>query len=340
MKALVTGGGGFLGSRVAQMLHARGDDVIALGRRQYPHHDKAGIGTIQADLRDADAVGRACKGMDVVFHVGGVTGIWGKRKIFWDINVLGTRNVIAGCRRHGVGKLVFTSSPSVVLGEEDLCGADESVPYAKRYLTNYSETKTVAEQSVLAANAVELRTVALRPHLIWGPGDPHLIPRVIAKARKKRLIQVGDGLNLVDVTYVDNAAEVHLQAADALADGAACAGRAYFISQGTPVLIWSWLGDILAAIGAPKVSRIMSYRKARRIGALLECGYRLLGLTKEPQMTRFLAVQLAKSHYFDISAAIRDLGYNPRVSTEKGTEHLIAWIRGLQEERSPGAAAA
>ncbi len=340
MKALVTGGGGFLGSRVAQMLHARGDDVIVLGRRQYPHHDKVGIGTIQADLRDADAVGCACRRMDVVFHVGGVTGIWGRRKTFWDINVVGTRNVIDGCRRHGVGKLVFTSSPSVVLGEEDLRGVDESVPYAKRYLTHYSETKTVAEQSILEANAPALRTVALRPHLIWGPGDPHLIPRVIARARKKRLIQVGDGLNLVDVTYIDNAAEVHLQAADALTDGAACAGRAYFISQGEPVLIWSWFGEILAAIGAPRISRTMSYRKARRIGALLECGYRLAGITKEPPMTRFLAVQLAKSHYFDISAAIRDLGYNPRVSTKKGTEELIAWLRGLKEERSPGAAAA
>lgn len=340
MKALVTGGGGFLGSRVAQMLHARGDDVLVLGRRPYPHHDKVGIATIQADLRDADAVGGACKGMDVVFHVGGVTGIWGKRKTFWDINVVGTQNVIDGCRLHGVDKLVFTSSPSVVLGEEDLCGVDESVPYPKRYLTDYSETKAVAERSVLDANGLALRTVALRPHLIWGPGDPHLIPRVIARARKKRLIQIGDGLNLVDVTYVDNAAEAHLQAADALAGGGACAGRAYFISQGEPVLIWSWFGDILAAIGAPKISRTMSYRTARRIGALLECAYRLVGITKEPQMTRFLAAQLAKSHYFDISAAIRDLGYNPRVSTEKGTERLIAWIRGLEAERSAGAAAA
>lgn len=340
MKALVTGGGGFLGSRIAQMLHARGDDVIVLGRRAYPHHDKAGIATIQVDLRGADAVGLACKGMDIVFHVGGVTGIWGKRKTFWDINVVGTRNVIDGCRLNGVPDLVFTSSPSVVLGEEELCGVDESIPYAESYLTDYSETKAVAEQSVLEANGSALRTVALRPHLVWGPGDPHLIPRVIARARKKRLIQVGDGLNLVDVTYIDNAAEVHLQAADALAGGGGCAGQAYFISQGEPVLLWSWFGEILAAIGAPKISRTMSYRKARRIGALLERGYRLLCISKEPQMTRFLAAQLAKSHYFDISAARRDLGYNPRVSTKQGTEQLIAWIRDFREERSPGAAAA
>ncbi len=340
MKVLVTGGGGFLGSRITQMLHARGDEVTVLGRRRYPHHEKAGIQTIQADLRDAGAVARACEDMDIVFHVAGLTGIWGKRAAFWDVNVSGTRNVIEGCRVHGVGRLVYTSSPSVVFVEEDMCGVDESHPYPKRYLTHYAETKAAAERSVLAVNAPAPATVALRPHLIWGPGDPHLIPRVIARARTKRLIQIGDGRNLVDITYVDNAAEAHLQAADALAPGAACAGRAYFISQGEPVSLWPWLNEILAMVGVPPVTRVISYRMAHRIGAILEGVYRLVGATREPDMTRFLATQLAKSYYFNISAARRDFGYHPRISTKEGMDRLIAWVRRVDDARSAGAAAA
>jgi nucleoside-diphosphate-sugar epimerase len=182
MRALVTGGGGFVGTRIAQMLHEGGHDVLALGRSDYPHLIAAGIRTVRADLRDADAIRRACAGMDVVFHAGAVPGIWGPRKVFWDINVGGTEHVLAGCRDHGVAKLIFTSSPSVVFGEEEVCGIDESTPYPARYLTHYPETKARAEQLVLAANDANLATVALRPHYIWGPGDTNLIPRVIDRA--------------------------------------------------------------------------------------------------------------------------------------------------------------
>ena len=327
MKALVTGGGGFLGTCLARMLQGRGDEVVVLGRRPYPHHDEAGIKTIQADLRDATAVWRACAGMDVIFHAGGLAAMWGTRKAFWDINVSGTRNVIDGCRRNGISKLVYTSSPSVVFGVEELCAVDESQPYPKRHLAHYPETKAAAERLILAANGPALATVALRPHLIWGPGDPHLIPRVIARAREGRLVQVGDGNNLVDITYVDNAAEAHIQAADALGPTAACAGRAYFVSQGEPVALWPWLNDLLAALGVPGVTRVVSYRKARRIGALLEVTHRLIGSRREPAMTRFLAAQLAKSHYFNILAAGQDFGYSPRISTAVGVKRLVASLR-------------
>lgn len=245
MKVLVTGGGGFLGGRIVVMLHARGDDVTALGRHRYPHLEEAGIRTVQADLRDAAAVEKACRGMEVVFHAGAVTGIWGRWRTFWDINVDGTENVIDACRQCGVLKLVYTSSPSVVFGDDDLCGVDESQPYPMWYLADYPQTKALAEQAVLDANCQTLTTVALRPHLIWGPGDPHLIPRVIDRARRGRLIQVGDGTNLVDITYIDNAADAHLKAADRLSPDAACAGKPYFVSQGEPVELWPWLGQIL-----------------------------------------------------------------------------------------------
>lgn len=334
MRALVTGGGGFLGTRIVQMLDARGDEVVALGRNRYPHHERAGLRTIQCDIRDAEGLGRAFEGIDTVFHAAALPGIWGKRSTFWEINVTGTEQVIAACRRCGVRRLVFTSSPSVVFGTDDLCGVDESQPYPARYLAHYPETKAEAEKLVLAASGSDLATVALRPHLIWGPGDPHLIPRVIERARAGRLVQVGDGTNLADITYVDNAAEAHLQAADELASDGVCAGRVYFISQGEPVRLWAWLNEILAAVDVPRVSRRVSYRAARRLGAAMEATYKLLRVPREPPMTRFLAAQLAKSHYFNITAAKRDFGYDPRISTSEGGRRLVAWLHGSQLDPS------
>ncbi len=331
MKSLVTGGGGFLGSRIAQMLSARGDEVTVLGRNRYPHHEDAGLETIQADIRDATAVSSASEGKDVVFHVAALAALWGPKKLFHDINVEGTRHVLEGCHRHGVGKLVFTSSPSVVFGRDDLCGVDESQPYPDRYLAHYPETKARAERMVLEANGPGLATVALRPHLIWGPGDPHLIPRVVDRARRGQLAQVGDGRNLVDITYIDNAAEAHVLAADALSPRARCAGRAYFISQGEPVRLWPWLNDILSQVDAPTVEKRISFRSAYAIGTVLEAAHRLVGSAKEPRMTRFLSTQLAKSHYFNISSSGRDFGYRPRVTTAKAVPRLIAYLRGEME---------
>ncbi|MFH1109154.1 MAG: NAD-dependent epimerase/dehydratase family protein [Planctomycetota bacterium] len=328
MKVLVTGGGGFLGSAIVRMLRERGDEVSVLGRGTYPHIAPYIRRAFQADIRLAPVVARACEGMDVVFHVAALAGIWGRRRDFRSINVEGTRNVIDACRANGVLRLVYTSSPSVVFGRRDLCGVDESTPYPSRYLAAYPETKAAAERMILAANSASLATVALRPHLIFGPGDPHLIPQVIARARTGRLRQVGDGRNLVDITYIDNAARAHLQAADALGQGPRCAGKAYFISQGKPVELWPWLNDLLERVGAPVVTRAVSFHGAYRVGAAFELMYRTLGIIREPPMTRFLASQLAKSHYFDISAARRDFGYDPVVSTGEGVRRAVGFPRG------------
>ena len=213
-----------------------------------------------------------------------------------------------------------------MFGEEPLRGVDESQPYPSRYLAHYPETKAEAERMALAANSPDLATVALRPHLIWGPGDPHLIPRVVERARAGQLRIVGDGRNLVDICYIDNAAAAHLAAADVLAPGADCAGRAYFISQGEPVRLWPWLNDILMKVGVIPVKRSISYSSARIIGFTLELAYSAVRLDREPRMTRFLAAQLAMDHYFDISAAGRDFGYEPCVSTGEGLTHLLEWL--------------
>jgi len=226
-----------------------------------------------------------------------------------------------------VRRLVFTSSPSVTFDGSDQCGVDESVPYPPRWLCHYPHTKALAEQAVLASNGCRgLLTCALRPHLIWGPRDPHLVPRLIDRARRGRLRQVGDGTNLIDMVYVENAAHAHLLAADALTDNSPAAGRAYFISQGEPVRCWDWINAILALSGLPPVRRRMSAAAARRVGAVLEATYRLLRIGREPAMTRFLAAQLASSHYFNIDGARRDLHYQPLVSTEEGMRRLGEWL--------------
>ncbi len=327
MKTLVTGGGGFLGSHIVKLLCDRGDEVVALGRNKYPAIEQMGARVVQADIRDNAAMRDACIGMDAVFHVAALAGIWGKRRDFWEINVEGTANVINACRAAQVPKLIYTSSPSVVFGRESLCGVNESQPYPKRYVAHYPHTKAVAERAVLAANSANLATVAIRPHMIWGPGDPHLIPRVIARANAGRLRQVGDGKNLVDITYIDNAARAHIQAADALSEKNACAGRAYFISQGKPVSLWDWLGDLLEKLNIDRPGKRVPWRLAYYLGAVLEAIYATLRLSGEPPMTRFVSLQLSQSHYFDISAAKKDFGYEPVVSTNEGTERLLAWLQ-------------
>lgn len=324
MKALVTGGGGFLGSAIVRQLRARGDPVRVLGRGRYPHVEQFQAECLQGDICDPAAVGAACRGVDVVFHVAAKAGIWGRREDFQRINVEGTRNVVRACFDAGVGRLIYTSSPSVVFGKEPLSGVDESQPYPSEYLADYPRTKAAAERLILAANGPALATVALRPHLIFGPGDPHLIPRLVDRARTGRLRQVGDGRNKVDVTYVDNAADAHLLAADALRVGGACGGRAYFISQGEPVVLWTWLNDLLILLGAPPANRKVSFPTAYALGAACEWVWRGLHREDDPPMTRFVATQFAHDHYFNISAARRDFGYQPAISTTEAVARLVA----------------
>jgi nucleoside-diphosphate-sugar epimerase len=256
-----------------------------------------------------------------------------RRETFDRINLRGTQNVLDGCRRHGVARLIYTSSPSVVFRGDDQEGVDESAPYDLEWLEKnrcyYSLSKALAEQLTLqAGDDGQLRTCAIRPHLVWGPRDNHLIPRLIARARAGRLRRVGGGENLVDVTYVENAATAHLSAADTLAGASPRVnGRAYFISQGEPVNCWQWIDEVLAMVGLPAVRKSVSYRSARQVGGILEAFYSALQATAEPSMSRFLAAQLAKSHWFDISAARRDIAYVPAISTPVGMQRLASWLQ-------------
>lgn len=321
-KALVTGGGGFLGGAIVRLLLARGDSVRTLARGDYPELRALGAEPVRGDLADPSAVSRAVEGCDAVFHVAAKAGIWGRYDDYYRSNVEGTRHVLDACRAQGVRRLIYTSSPSVVFDGKDMQGVDASVPYASHFESFYPQTKAEAERLVLAANNATLATTALRPHLIWGPGDNHLIPRIIAKAKSGRLRRIGRDDHLVDTIYVDNAAEAHVLAADHLAPGSPVAGKAYFLSQGEPVPLWDLVNRILAAAGVPPVTRSVSPRVALLAGTVLEGLYRTLRLPGEPPMTRFLAHQLSTAHWFNIDAARRDFGYRPGVSIDEGLRRL------------------
>jgi nucleoside-diphosphate-sugar epimerase len=327
MKALVTGGGGFLGGEIVRLLRQRGDEVRSFTRSAYPWLDELGVEQVLGNLENAADVERAVAGCDVVFHVAAKAGAWGRYADFFGTNVTGTENVIAACKKHGVRRLVYTSTPSVVHSGGDNEGADESLPYPKRFEAYYPESKAVAEKAVLAANGPDLATVALRPHLIFGPGDPHLVPRTIARARAGKLRRIGKRPLKVDVTYIDNAAQAHLNAAERLEPGSPVAGKAYFLSNGEPVDLWGFIDRVLAEAGLPPVTRRVSAWKARLAGRVLERVYWLFRLSAEPPMTRFVASQLSTSHWYDISAARRDLGYVPAVSVDEGLKRLGERLR-------------
>jgi nucleoside-diphosphate-sugar epimerase len=329
MKVLVTGGGGFLGSAIVRRLVARGDAVRTFQRGDYPELAKLGIECVRGDLGDADVVRNAARGCDAIIHTAAKAGVWGPYDEYYRANVVGTQNVIAACRDAAVRRLVHTSSPSVVFDGHDEAGIDEQVPYPSRYLAYYPQTKAEAERLVLAANGAHLSTVALRPHLIWGPGDPHLLPRLVARAKSGKLRLVSRDDNLVDSTYVDNAALAHVLALDALTTAtyehpATCAGRAYFISNGEPLPMAELVNRLLAAKGVGPVTKRISPKLAYAAGAVLEVAYKLLGRSEEPPITRFVARQLSTAHWFDLTAAQRDLKYVPEVGFGEGLRRISA----------------
>ena len=304
MRALVTGASGFLGNALARRLGARG----------FSRTPAEGVDWVRGDVGDPAALRSAVRGCGVVFHTAARVGLAGSYADFHKANVEGTRNVIEACREEGA-RLVFTSSPSVVFDGGDAAGWDESAPYPDRFDSHYSRTKALAEELVLTAPG--LSAVSLRPHLVWGPGDRHILPRLVERARAGRLRRIGGKDELVDTTYIDDCVEAHV-----LAGAAAASGRAYFISQGDPRPLWSIINGLLGAAGLPPVERGLPYAAAYAAACLMEAAW-----PGEPPLTRFLVKQLTTAHWFDISAARRDLGYAPKVSIEEGLQRVKAALR-------------
>lgn len=310
MQILVTGGGGFVGGYVVDLLLERGYSVRSLGRSPQPALAAKGVDVRCGDLADEAAVSAAVEGVDAVFHVAAKAGVWGSWERYYQANVVGTKNVVEACQKHGVGRLVYTSTPSVVFNRQAFTGQGNELPYGRDWLCHYAHTKAIAEEAALGANSESFKVVALRPHLIFGPGDPHLLPRVVESVKAGRLKIVGDGKNRVDVSFVKDVAAAHLAAFDALENGD-CAGKAYFISQGEPVEIWSWLNEVLKGLGQPPLTRKVPLPVAYAAGGMAELIWKLLNKSGEPPITRFVAVELAKDHYFDLTAAQRELKFEP-----------------------------
>lgn len=327
-KVLVTGGGGFVGTSLVRRLLELGIDTAVLGRNHYPHLAQYDVRQHTGSIADISFVYQACRGIDLVFHVAAQAGIWGKWQDYFDTNVTGTRNIIKACKGNGVESLVYTSTPSVVFNQNNITGqGEDQLIYPNRFLCHYAKSKVIAEREVLAVDPKALLATALRPHLIWGPEDPHLLPRLLARGRSGDLKIVGDGTNRVDLTYIDNVTHAHILAAENLSTVKTAAGQAYFISDGAPVNLWQWINEMFAEMGISQLNHRIPFAVAYLAGGLLEGTHRIFAPLKEPKMTRFLAEQLAKNHYFSIAKAQKDLYFLPVVEPETAMQRTIQWLK-------------
>lgn len=338
MRVLVTGYGGFLGAAVCRQLLEAGHEVTGFARQRYERLEKNGVRVVRGDIRDRDQVVSASVGMEAVIHTAAKAGVWGSWSEYHGTNTLATSHVLDACRQHRIRYLVHCSSPSVTFAGQPQSNIDESVPYPTKWLCHYPHSKALAEQQVLGANSPEngLLTVALRPHLIWGQGDPHLIPRVIERCIQGRLICIGSGKNLIDTVHVETAAAAHVAALKTLSsDSPKCAGKAYFITDGQPISCWDWISQLLKGADLPIPTRRIPLRLAYLLGGMLETLYKATGKTAEPPMTRFVALQLGLDHYFNIAAARRDLGFNPSCNRQQTLAEMKPWLLQLADACSP-----
>ncbi|MEQ1826033.1 MAG: NAD-dependent epimerase/dehydratase family protein [Pirellula sp.] len=309
---LVTGYGGFLGRAICKDLLLRGYRVRGMARNRYLELEHMGVECIRASAVDSTACRQACRGVDAVIHTAALAGVWGAAHDYELANVVATENMLEASQQHRVKAFIYTSSPSVTFDGRAQQNVNEEAPYPTHWLCHYPRTKAIAERKVLESNQPQLATCSLRPHLIWGVGDPHLIPRVIARCKAGRLRRVGSGTNWIDTVHVDQAAVAHRLALERLLDqDTQASGRAYFITDGTPVKCWDWITTILQSAGLRPPSKCISLKAAYRLGACMELVYRMARIQSEPPMTRFVALQLGLDHHFDIASAKKKLGYCP-----------------------------
>ncbi len=331
-KCLVIGGGGFLGRQIVCQLRKGGATVRVLGRNHYPELEPLGVECLRGDVTSPADVHAACQGMDTVFHTASLSHMWGRRELLYQVNVEGTANVIKACRETSVARLIYTSSPSVVIGETNIVNGDESLPYPERYNADYPRSKSLAEQLVLKANTRpentnsastgKLLSCSIRPHLLWGPDDPHILPRIRKAATSGRLRQIGDGRNQITITQVENAAYAHLLAALELAGQARCAGNAYFVGDEEPIYLWPWLNQVLTIWGLPRIKKRVPWGVTRSLALLSEGLHYFFPWLGEPFMTTFIVDQMVRSHSFSHQAAERDFGYYPIISPQEGLQKL------------------
>jgi nucleoside-diphosphate-sugar epimerase len=334
VNVLVTGGSSLIGAGVATALVARGDDVVVQQRSRSDLLD-AQVRQELGDIRDPDVIAAAAEGCDAIVHLAAKVGVVGDWEEYRSINVDGTNNVLAAARQHGVGRVVHVSSPSVAHGGEPIIGGGADAPVLGRSRAWYPESKALAEIAAMEAASDELGVVAIRPHLVWGPGDTQLVGRIVDRAASGRLALVGGGRALVDTTYIDNAVSALVAALDAVEPGARCSGRAYVVSNGEPRMIRELVEGICRAAGVPFEPKAVSLRVGRSLGAVVERAWPLLRRTDEPPLTQFLAEQLGTAHWFDPRPVEQDLGWAPSVSIDDGLARLAASFRSETEPAAP-----
>jgi len=330
---LVTGGCGFVGQAIARALLDRGEDVVILDRA--PSCPVEGARYLRVDITARDAVIEACAGVDAIIHNASLVHTKQNHgALVWAVNFEGTRHMLDAARAHGISRLLYISSGSVVYEGEDIEDGDERLPYCSRPQAPYADSKIAAEKLVLDQNGVDgLSTCALRPHVIFGPGDGRFMPAVLAQARAGRLkVQVGRGTWLSDYTYIDNLVDAVVLAHDALAhDGQAsvAAGQAYFITNGEPIPFWDFVSAVLAELGYPPIRYKVPAKLVYAIAAIKETVERFKGdvITPEDGLTRFAIRYMCTHHYFSIAKARRELGYDPAVSIREGIARTCAHLR-------------
>ena len=331
-RALVTGGTGFLGQKLALRLLAEGWEVAALGRNAAigAALEAQGVPFVRADLTDRQAVHAACRGRDVVFHSGALSSPWGPYPDFYQANVLGTQHVADACVAHGVGRLVHVSTPSLYFDFRDREGVREDEPLPAKGVNAYAETKRLAEAVVDAAQAQGLPTVTIRPRGIFGPGDTAILPRLVRANAAGRLPLFDGGRARVDVTYVENVVDALLACAAA---PDAALGRKYNITNGEPMAVSELLPRVFAALDVPFAPRAMSYLQGMAMAQVAEWGAAAFGGGREPVLTCYAVGLLAKHQTLDITAAREALGYQPRVPVADGLAAFAAWWKETERAR-------
>lgn len=327
MNVLVTGGGGFIGMALIKRLNAEGHRVTSYSRREYPLHWALGISSIQADITNLESLEEACKDKDIVFHLAAKVGIWGKYDEYYATNVTGTSNIIKASRKQGVKGIVFTSASGVVFDGSDLEGIDETYPYPEKHGSHYTATKAMAEKMIIDANSDRLRTISLRPHLVWGPYDSHLIPGILRRASSGRLRRIGNKEHFIDTTYIDNMVDSLILAAKALESNSDATGRNFFITNGEPARVWDFVNSIIQIAGHGPVQKKIPEKVAMTAAGFAEWSHKFFNIHSEPFMTRFAIRELCTNHWFDITSAKEVLGYEPRVSYAEGFKHLKEYLK-------------
>jgi nucleoside-diphosphate-sugar epimerase len=323
INVLVTGGGGFVGFALISRLIEHGYSVSSFSRQHYTSLSDLGINQIIGDLQDYDSVRAALKNQKTVFHVAAKAGYWGPYRDYHNCNVLGTQNIIRSCKENKVENLIFTSSASVVFAGRSIENGKTTLPYPRKPLNAYTATKALAEEAVLLAASDLLKTISLRPHIIWGPGDRHLFPRILARAKSGKLKIIGNRKNIVDTVFIDNLIDAHILAMDALNSNHGCSGKAYFITNNEPVNLWNFINKLLVKSGHPIAKKSIPTWLAMGLSHLIGILHLLKRPNREPKLTPFIVKELSQSHWFDISESIRDLNYTPKISLDDGLLKLF-----------------